>query len=219
MTQSATQTEAEKIKPDSEKVLLEVESVQAEGLSLPVDLTVMKQQIWMISGPSGTGKSQFLKAVADLIEHTGQVRLLAQTQTQMCPEKWRVQVMYFSAETAWWSDIVSHHFETLPDEKLLKSLGLKVDILQKNPDSLSSGEKQRLALLRGLQYQPKVLLLDEVTANLDPKSALLVEAMVMDYIEKNQASVLWISHDEDQQQRVGCPDCQLVFIGQEEAKQ
>lgn len=215
---NATPTGLELFKAEPGLAILEVQSVQAQGISLPVDLTVMNQQVWVLSGPSGTGKSQFLKAVADLIEHTGQIRLLGQAQNQLCPEKWRAQVMYFSAETAWWSDTVSQHFETLPDAELLKSLGLKADILQQNPDNLSSGEKQRLALLRGLQYQPKVLLLDEITANLDPKSVLLVEKIVADYIEKNQASVLWISHDEDQQQRVGCAECQLVFVTSEESQ-
>jgi len=96
-------------------------------------------------------------------------------------------------------------------------VGLKVDILEQNPDNLSSGEKQRLALLRGLQYEPKVLLLDEITANLDPKSARLVENLVTDYIAKHTAAALWISHDEEQQERLGCAECQLVFTAHEES--
>ncbi len=215
---NTTLSDLEVIKPEPGLAILEVKSVRAEGMPLPIDLTVVNQQVWMLSGPSGTGKSQFLRAVADLIEHTGQVSLLGQIQTQICPEKWRVQVMYFSAETAWWSDVVSYHFETQPDAELLHSLDLKIEILQQNPDNLSSGEKQRLALLRGLQYQPKVLLLDEITANLDPESVLLVEALVVGYIAKNQASALWISHNADQQQRIGCPECQLVFAANEADK-
>lgn len=199
-------------------LVLEVKSLQALGMPKAVDLSLNRQQIWMVSGVSGTGKSQFLKALADLIEHSGEVKLYGQEQSQVCPEKWRSQVMYFSAETAWWRDHVGEHFDTNPDSELLKSVGLVPSILEKNPDDLSSGEKQRLALLRGLQYQPKVLLLDEITANLDPKSALLVEELVTDYINKNQTCALWISHDEEQQKRLGRNDCQLIFIAKEEAQ-
>ncbi len=209
--------EAVIIKPPG-LVILEVQDVKALGMAFAINLTVLPQQIWMVSGASGTGKSQFLKALADLIEHSGQVFLLGESQTQLCPEAWRAQVMYFSAETAWWSDRVSQHFETQPDSELLALVDLHSDILQQNPDHLSSGEKQRLALLRGLQYQPKVLLLDEITANLDPKSVLLVEALVTDYLQKTHAAALWITHDEKQQQRVGCSECQLVLVSAESGK-
>ena len=201
--------------------ILVVEDVHTPGMVKPISLILQPQQIWMISGESGTGKSRLLKSLADLIEHTGQVTLFEQEnpqqQEKVCPETWRSKVMYFSAETAWWNDSVKAHFETQPQQELLKLVGLKVDILEQNPDNLSSGEKQRLALLRGLQYEPKVLLLDEITANLDPKSALLVETLVTDYIAKHTAAALWISHDEEQQERLGCAECQLVFASSEES--
>ena len=200
--------------------ILALEKVHTPGMVKPITLALQPQQVWMISGESGTGKSLLLKSLADLIEHSGQVTLFEKERTQqqdkVCPEIWRSQVMYFSAESAWWSDSVKAHFETQPKPELLKLVGLKSDILEKNPDNLSSGEKQRLALLRGLQYDPKVLLLDEITANLDPKSALLVEDLVTDYIAKHKAAALWISHDEEQQERLGCAECQLVFTSNEE---
>lgn len=206
--------------PSDLNSILSIEDVHAPGMIKPITLALHPQQIWMVSGESGTGKSLLLKSLADLIEHSGQITLFdkkkPQQQDKICPETWRSKVMYFSAETAWWSDSVKAHFEKRPKIELLKLVGLKADILEKNPDNLSSGEKQRLALLRGLQYEPKVLLLDEVTANLDPKSALLVEDLVTDYIAKHKAAALWISHDEEQQERLGCPECQLVFTSNEE---
>ena len=207
--------------PSDSNAILVVENVHTPGMVKPISLALQSQQIWMVSGESSTGKSRLLKSLADLIEHTGLVTLFekenAQQQDKVCPETWRSKVMYFSAETAWWSDSVKAHFETQPKPELLKSVGLKVEILEQNPDNLSSGEKQRLALLRGLQYEPKVLLLDEITANLDPKSALLVENLVTDYIAKHAAAGLWISHDEEQQERLGCVECQLVFTANEES--
>lgn len=208
--------------------LLQIRELLTVGMLKPVDLTIQAGQLWMLSGVSGTGKSQLLKAIADLIEHSGQAWLNGQAQADICADQWRQQVMYFSAETAWWKEIVAEHFETLPTAEQLHALGLNESFLQKNPDSLSSGEKQRLALLRGLSYEPRVLLLDEITANLDEASTLQVEELLQQYIQTsspmtahlksqppyNQSvarAILWVSHDSRQRQRLSSPELQLVL--------
>jgi ABC-type iron transport system FetAB ATPase subunit len=67
---------------------------------------------------------------------------------------------------------------------------------------LSSGEKQRLALLRLMVNRPRVLLLDEPTANLDPENVTRVEKLVAAYLRREGAAVLWVSHDPEQTRRV-----------------
>jgi len=193
--------------------ILEIKDLQALGMPSSVSLEVFHQQVWIISGPSGTGKSQFLKAIADLIEHTGLVSLKGQQQVEVCPETWRSQVMYFSAETAWWADSVIEHFKTEPDENDLLALGLSKTILSALPLTLSSGEKQRLALLRGLAYSPKVLLLDEITANLDEDTTLQVEAFLKHYLQNQTdgVAIIWVSHDIAQKQRMATKTTQLTF--------
>lgn len=171
-------------------------------MAAALDLQLQRKHICMLSGPSGSGKSQFLKSLADLIVHEGEVWLEGQAMYATSPENWRRQVMYFAAETAWWQDTVKEHFDKLPVKADLQRLGLSTSILEVSPDSLSSGEKQRLALLRGLQYQPKVLLLDEITANLDPESEAWVEQLIHDYIEQASAAAIWISHDSSQAERM-----------------
>jgi len=190
------------LQSDHENAYLSVQNFKAQGMPKAVSFELSQKDICMVSGVSGSGKSQFFKALADLIEHQGQVQLLQQTMEECSPEIWRSQVMYFSAETAWWDDQVALHFDILPTTEMLQKIGLNANLLNANPDALSSGEKQRLALLRGLQYQPKVLLLDEITANLDPKSEQMVEQMVADYVQQNHASVLWISHNPAQTSRM-----------------
>ncbi|WFE68006.1 ATP-binding cassette domain-containing protein [Thiomicrospira sp. R3] len=165
-----------------------------------------KGKIGMISGGSGSGKSQFLKALADLIPHQGQVQLYDNqawlSQQAYKPALWRQRVMYFSAETAWWLDKLSAHFRVPLSSQALSEIGLDQALFDKNPDQLSSGEKQRFALLRGLAYQPRVLLLDEISANLDPKSEKQVETRIQQYVKQHNAAALWISHNPEQQARL-----------------
>jgi len=66
----------------------------------------------------------------------------------------------------------------------------------------STGEKQRLALLRLLAQKPKVLLLDEPTASLDPEGVLAVEELIKNYAESFDVPVIWVSHDQEQIKRV-----------------
>ncbi len=216
----------EKAITNTETALLEVKGLFASGMSQPVHLKVFAGQVWMVVGASGMGKSQFLKSLADLIEHEGEVRLKGVNQQTIVPNQWRKQVMYFSAETAWWRDTVVAHFDSPPDKKLLQSIGLPSDILQKNPDDCSSGEKQRLALLRGLSYQPTILLLDEITANLDTEASIKVEQLLQNYLKTSvltvqtggekissppQKAIIWISHDTAQRQRMASEAQQLRF--------
>ena len=190
------------MQPTNGKPYLQIQNFKAQGMPQAIDFELNQKDICMISGVSGSGKSQFFKALADLIEHQGQAQLIQQTMEQCTPDYWRSQVMYFPAETAWWDDQVALHFDTLPTTDMLQRIGLKADLLNANPDSLSSGEKQRLALLRGLQYQPKVLLLDEITANLDPESEQLVEKMLLNYIQHHQIAVVWITNKSQQTARL-----------------
>lgn len=204
----------------SASILFEAKSVLAPGMANPISLSLSAGQIGMISGGSGSGKSQFLKALADLIEHQGEVWLYQSeqglSQQEQCPEHWRRKVMYFSAETAWWLDKISAHFNEPILGETLAAIGLERRLFEQNPDQLSSGEKQRFALLRGLAYQPSVLLLDEITANLDPQSELWVEAFIKNYLQQHQACALWISHDPQQQARLAESKLHWQFSGLEE---
>jgi ABC-type iron transport system FetAB ATPase subunit len=180
--------------------LLQLDKLQRPAIG-PVSLDVAAGECVCISGPSGAGKSQLLRAIADLDSHTGGVRLSGMPLESIEPPEWRRQVGLLPPESSWWLPRVADHFHNganLP----LAEVGLADAILEQPVARLSSGEKQRLALLRLLANQPRVLLLDEPTANLDPENTRLVEAMIAAYREANRAAVIWVSHDRQQAARV-----------------
>jgi ABC-type iron transport system FetAB ATPase subunit len=171
-----------------------------------VCLEVNAGQCAGLTGPSGSGKTLLLRAVADMDPHEGQVRLNGLSADQTSPELWRRQVGLLPAESAWWHDIVGPHFESDP-RQWLDLLGFDRSVLSWEVRRLSSGERQRLALVRLLELMPRVLLLDEPTANLDARNIERVEAVIGQYRNRHHPSVLWVSHDLNQLRR----NCDQIY--------
>ncbi len=69
------------------------------------------------------------------------------------------------------------------------------DMLNAAIEPLSGGEKQRIGLLRHLQFVPAVLLLDEVTSALDEENSLTVQSLIRRLVAEHPMAVVWISHD------------------------
>ena len=177
----------------------------------PVTLDVHAGECLCLYGPSGAGKSQLMRAIAELDPAAGELRLAGVHSTDMAPAEWRQQVSLLPPDSCWWHATPAEHFNNgLPVP--LELLGLDVDMLEQPIARLSSGEKQRLALLRLLANRPRVLLLDEPTANLDPENTQRVEAAIGAYIKDNDAAAVWVSHDLQQVARVA-DRCLLVEKG------
>ena len=170
----------------------------------PLDFDLQASQSLVLSGPSGSGKSLLLRAMADLDRHEGTISLEGREQSEYRATDWRSKVAYLPADSAWWTDSVGEHFHNT-DSVNWQSLGFEDEVKSWTVSRLSSGERQRLALLRMLENSPRVLLLDEPTANLDRENTLLVENMIVRYIQDHQAAAVWVSHDAEQQERLGVP--------------
>lgn len=167
----------------------------------PFTLSVEKAECLGISGPSGSGKTLLLRALADMDPHEGELLLDGAASESVKGPDWRRQVGLLPSESRWWLETVEEHFEAFSSE-WLQELGMDERVLKWKVAQLSSGERQRLALLRMLSRHPKVLLLDEPTANLDSANSQKVEKLVNSYRLGRQAAVVWVSHDEDQLERV-----------------
>jgi UDP-glucose/iron transport system ATP-binding protein len=162
-----------------------------------IDLRLESGCCFGLTGSSGAGKTLFLRALADLDEHGGQVWLDGVDASRIPAHQWRRQVGLLPAESAWWNDIVGAHLTEVP-LPWLERLGFDLDVLSWQVRRLSSGERQRLALARLLINRPRVLLLDEPTANLDHENSLRVEALLKEYQAQQQPVIVWISHMMDQ---------------------
>jgi len=168
----------------------------------PFNLRVAPGEICCISGASGSGKSRLLRAVADLEPHDGQVLLNDLEQQQLPADRWRQRVRLVPAESQWWEECVGEHFSTACADEDLAALGLPDDAPDWQVSRLSTGERQRLGILRALSVPLDVLLLDEPCANLDPDTTRRVEALLLERIRVQGWPVLWVAHDAEQIRRV-----------------
>jgi len=186
--------------------LLEVKGLQTAQLG-PLDLCLQPGELVQITGASGSGKSLLLRAIADLDPSAGAVRLAGQDRGDVLPPDWRRQVAYVPAETAWWAPEVAEHLPVgwQKEQALawLERVSLPAEALDWEIERLSSGERQRLGLLRALLNRPRVLLLDEPTANLDLENTRRLERAVRSYLADSGAAALWVSHDTLQRGRLG----------------
>jgi putative ABC transport system ATP-binding protein len=181
--------------------LIEVRQLRSMHVG-PISFSLRVGENLVLSSPSGTGKSMLLRAIADLDPHQGEVYLDGREQAEYSPSQWRTQVGYLPAESAWWSDQVGDHFN-VGDSVDWEALGFDAGVRDWSVTRLSSGERQRLAVLRLLVNRPRILLLDEPTANLDDANTGLVEQMIFSYLTEQSAAAVWVSHDDQQRRRLG----------------
>jgi ABC-type iron transport system FetAB ATPase subunit len=157
-----------------------------------------------IQGPSGAGKSVLLRMLADLDPHDGDALLDGRPASAMSAPDWRAAVVYQAAEPAWWEATAGAHFADADRpfvDATLAALGMSTALLDTEIERLSTGERQRLALVRSLARRPRVLLLDEPTAALDPDAVARVEALLREQLAGGMA-VLIVTHAGEQARRL-----------------
>ncbi len=167
----------------------------------PFDFEVEPSECVGITGASGAGKTLFLRALADMDPHSGEIFLDNVESKNIPAYEWRRKIALLPSESSWWFDIVGNHFASF-DRDMLHILGFDADVMNWEISRLSTGERQRLALLRMLSISPFVLLLDEPTSNLDDENIALVEKVIKQYKKKHSPAIIWVTHDKNQLKRV-----------------
>jgi putative ABC transport system ATP-binding protein len=173
----------------------------------PFDLSLAPGECLAVTGPSGAGKSLMLRMIADLDPHEGEAFLDGRARIAMPAPEWRRQVCYSAAESGWWLDRVGAHFRSVPAERAA-ALGLRTAIFDQAVALCSTGERQRLALLRALATEAPVLLLDEPTGALDPGAVAQAEALLRERLAAG-ATIVLVTHDPAQAARLGTRRAEL----------
>jgi ABC-type iron transport system FetAB ATPase subunit len=174
-------------------------------LAGPFELDLAPGGCAAIGGASGSGKSLFLRMLADLDPNTGEVSVDGVARVAIEPTAWRRTVPYVAAESGWWRDRVADHFapdQQAPAKALAERLGLAAELFDGPVQRLSTGERQRLAIIRALVLDSPVLLLDEPTGPLDPDSTAKMEMILKERLQGG-TTILLVTHDQAQGERLG----------------
>jgi phospholipid/cholesterol/gamma-HCH transport system ATP-binding protein len=176
-----------------------------------IDFEVNAGEIFVIMGPSGSGKSVLLRQLIGLEEpDTGEVFIEGQPiQSPDISSRYRVAMVFQSGALLTSMTVaenvgfyLTEHQLKSPDEiakivaKDLDQVGLR-GTENKMPDELSGGMRKRVAIARALAVEPQLIFYDEPTSELDPVSAVSIAEEIVKLNERIHATTLVVSHDRD----------------------
>lgn len=177
-----------------------------------INLSVDSGDYISVVGPSGSGKSTLLKLLCHLISPSnGTILYKNKSIMEHNPMELRKNVAYCFQTPFIFGKTVMDNISfpySIRDikvdlkrvEELFILFNLEKDYLNKDVKNLSGGEKQRIAIIRTLLFNPEVLLLDEVTSALDVHNTSIVENVVKS-INDNGTTILWITHNPEQSRK------------------
>ena len=176
-----------------------------------LDFEVKPGEIFVIMGPSGSGKSVLLKQLIGL-EPPDAGEILINGESIQSPEiasKYRLAMVFQSGALLNSLTVgenvglyLSEHRLKPPEEiariviEMLEAVGLK-GTEDKMPSELSGGMKKRVAIARALVIEPQLILYDEPTSELDPLSSVVVGEEILHLQRRIHVTSLVVSHDRD----------------------
>ena len=179
-----------------------------------VDINFNIKSSLALVGQSGSGKSLTLKALLGMlpssmrseIDTDGNFELKAGTSLAFVPQN------PFTAL----SPLTKIKKQFFVDEQKIKELFAKVDLdeelLDRFPPELSGGQLQRVVIAMALEYNPKLLLLDEPTTALDPETTVLILDMLKELQKEFGFKILFVTHDMNSAKSL-CEDICVIKDG------
>ncbi|MEP5569260.1 MAG: molybdenum ABC transporter ATP-binding protein [Halioglobus sp.] len=175
---------------------------------LAIKCEIPSAGVTAVYGRSGSGKSTLLDCIAGLRDpDAGNISFGDQEwfgQNKSTPP-WKRRIGYVFQDTRLFPHLTVQGnldyaanraigVEPMPPERLVKTLGL-TELLSQTPDTLSAGQKQRVAIGRALLSRPQLLLLDEPLANLDQQASNECLALLQQLAQNLDLPMLYVSHD------------------------
>lgn len=173
-----------------------------------ISLQIENGEILALLGPNGSGKSTLLKVLAFLLKpESGEIKFQGEVATKSNSERMRLQSVLVFQKTLLFNTSVFNNVayglkmrktpKSLVEEQVREALQLvKLEGFEKrHAKKLSGGEQQRVALARALVLKSKLLLLDEPTANLDPRNAAIIEEVIAAVNRELRTSIVMATHN------------------------
>ena len=201
-----------------------VKTFDEQSVIKNISFNVKKNSIVGILGKNGAGKTTLLGMLLGLITPTkGDIFILGknlklnkkeilseinfQSPYVDLPKKMTVE-----QNLSFYSRLYGVKNFDIVIENLVDDLKIR-DLVKKNYGSLSAGQKTKINLCKALLNKPKLLLLDEPTASLDPETSIFIRNYLLEYQKKNSSSILITSHNLDEVQAM-CSNIILLKSGE-----
>ncbi len=187
----------------------------------PFSYRFNKGRIYGLVGPSGAGKSSLLRLFNRLDEKsTGQLFYHGRSFNEYKVTQLRQRIaLVFQVPHLFSGTVAGNLFYCCPDlkrfenktiDKFLHLVGLDSSFADRDPEKLSLGQKQRVALARTLVLQPEILLLDEPTSALDPGAARVIEELILKLNRELRLTIIMVTHNFEQALRLA--EISLVLV-------
>ena len=197
-----------------------------------VSFTIERGECVAVLGQNGSGKSTLIRLLATLLLHDGGSARIFGHDVFKDPRAVRRLVNRVSVEASFFKKMSSaenlsyaaRFYGMTPREtgsripEILERVGFPVDRKGESMENLSRGMQQKVALARALLTSPVLLLLDEPTTGLDPRSKLEVQVFIREVRRLHDATILLCTHDLDEAEvladRIGILDRgELIALG------